>query len=138
MVMNNIFEGVKLSKIMSKEVISVPSDILIEQVIEDYFYKHNFVSFPVIDENTVKGIVTIDSLKTVTKEERKSKRAIDITIPLSDNLRVSEKDSVSEAMEKIFSNRVGRVLVIDEDRLIGIVSRSDILKYIKINSELNR
>ena len=138
MVMNNIFEGVKLSKIMSKEVISVPSDMLIEQVIEDYFYKHNFVSFPVIDENTVKGIVTLDTLKTITKEERKSKRAVDITIPLNDNLRVSEKDSVSEAMEKIFSNRVGRVLVIDEDLLIGIVSRSDILKYIKINSELNR
>ncbi len=138
MVMTNIFEGVKLRQIMSKEAISVQNDILIEQVIEDYFYKYNFVSFPVLEGSTVKGMITLDTLKTITKEERKSKLASDITIPLSENLRVSETDSVSNAMDKIFSNSIGRVLVMDGDELVGIVSRSDILKYIKINSQLKR
>lgn len=137
MVISNIFEGVKLREIMTKEVISVPSDILVERVIEDYFYKHNFVSFPVVEGRVVRGIITLDRLKTITKEERRVKCAEDILIPISENLRVSESDSVSSAMEKIFSNNVGRVLVMNEHELVGIVSRSDILKYIKINGELN-
>jgi predicted transcriptional regulator len=39
-------------------------------------------------------------------------------------------------MNKLFSNDIGRVLVIDEGVLVGIVSRTDILNFIRIHSQL--
>jgi len=50
---------------------------------------------------------------------------------------VDPKCSVKLAMDKIFSNDLGRVLVIEDGKLLGIISRTDILNYIRVYGKLH-
>ena len=42
-----------------------------------------------------------------------------------------------EAMDKLFANELGRVLVMEEDQVVGIITRTDILNYIRIHNRLD-
>ena len=52
-------------------------------------------------------------------------------------MQVSPDQTVSSTLEKLAKNGVGRVLVLDdEENLLGIVSNTDVLNYIRIHTQL--
>jgi predicted transcriptional regulator len=84
------------------------------------------------------GIVNVDSVKDIHKEAWSQTTVGIITTSLEDNIIVSPDDTVTAAMAKLFSNGIGRVLVMDQTKLIGIVSRTDILNYLRLHGQLNQ
>ncbi|HBH11810.1 MAG: Peptidase M50 [Clostridiales bacterium 38_11] len=135
-VMTDLFTKIKVSTFMSKNVISVGSHISIEALVENYFYKFKYTSFPVIDSDKVIGMVTVENIKTLNREEWNRTIIRNLITPISDDLIVHPQNNVSVAIKKIFQNGIGRVLVMDGEAIIGIVSRTDILNYIRIHSQL--
>lgn len=135
-VMTDLFTKIKVSTFMSKNVISVGSHISIEALVENYFYKHKFTSFPVTNFDQVIGMVTVENIKTLNRDEWDRTIVRNIITPINDDLVVHPENNVSVAIKKIFQNGIGRVLVMDGEVLVGIVSRTDILNYIRIHSQL--
>lgn len=137
-VMSNLFDEIRVSAFMTAKVIAVDYHISVQELVDSYFYNFKFTSFPVKRFDEVIGIVNLDRVRSVPREAWKQTTAGGITTPLEDNLVVSPNDTVSTAMTKIFGNSIGRVLVMDQAALIGIVSRTDILNYLRIHSQVNR
>jgi Zn-dependent protease/predicted transcriptional regulator len=137
-VMSNIFDEIKISEFMTANVIAVDYHISVQELVDNYFYQYKFNSFPVKKFEEVIGVVNFDRAKNVPKEERDQTTVGRITTPLEENLVVSPDDTVSTAMTKIFGNSIGRVLVMEQAALIGIVSRTDILNYLRMHSQFNR
>jgi CBS domain-containing protein len=52
------------------------------------------------------------------------------------SLAVSEDNDVAMILEKMIQEDKGRFLVIKNDRLVGIITRSGIANYLKIKGEL--
>lgn len=138
MVMSNIFDEIKISEFMTANVTAVDYHISVQELVDNYFYQFKFNSFPVKRFEEVIGVVNLDRAKNIPKEEWNQTTVGGITTPLEDNLVVSPNDTVSKAMTKIFSNSIGRVLVMEQGALTGIVSRTDILNYLRIHNQFNR
>ena len=137
-VMSNMFDKISVSEFMTAKVIVVDYHISVQELVDSYFYNYKFTSFPVKKDEEVIGIVNLERVKNVPKESWDQTSVGGIATSLEDNLIVSPNDTVSTAMTKIFSNSIGRVLVMEQVTLIGIVSRTDILNYIRIHSQFNR
>jgi len=105
--------------------------------VEEYFFRYKYNVFPIEDEETVIGLITIDNVKRIPKEEWGVTTVGSIATELGEGLVVSTDETVSNVMSKIFSNHIGRVLVMEEDRLVGIVSRTDIMNHLRIYMQLN-
>lgn len=135
-IMTDMFTKIKVSTFMSKNVISVGAHLSIEALVENYFYKYKYTSFPVIETDRVIGIVTVENIKTLNRDEWDRTIVRNIITPINNDLIVYPEDNVSSAIKKIFQNGIGRVLVMDGETLTGIVSRTDILNYIRIHSQL--
>ncbi|HWQ89584.1 MAG TPA: site-2 protease family protein [Desulfitobacteriaceae bacterium] len=138
MVMSDIFNKIHVSEFMSDNIMLVDSHQSVQELIDNYFYKYRFASFPVGKNNEIIGIIDRNSVLNIPKEAWSQTSVEDIIVPLQDNLIVSPDDTVTVAMTKLFSNGIGRVLVMEQTRLRGIVSRTDILNYIRIHSQLNQ
>jgi CBS domain-containing protein len=67
----------KASDLMSKDVLCVPQDLFIEELME-IINKTRFTTFPVVDkENNIQGIITlIDIIGTMKEESRKMRQAL--------------------------------------------------------------
>jgi len=134
---SDIFNKIHVSEFMTDHIVTVNYHISVQELVDQYFYKYKFACFPVRRNEEIIGIVNIDNVNSLNKESWDQTSVGRITTTLQDNLIVSPDETVSTAMTKLFSNGLGRVLVMDHGQLFGIVSRTDILNYIRIHSQLN-
>jgi predicted transcriptional regulator len=137
MLMNDMFTKIHIREFMTEDVVSIERSISVEKVIREYFYKYKYNSFPVVQGEEVKGIINIERLKDVDRDRRSQTPVGEIAIPIEGKYKVDPKCSVKLAMDKIFSNDLGRVLVIEDGKLLGIISRTDILNYIRVYGKLH-
>ena len=64
------------------------------------------------------------------------KQVRDIMRPIEQVPCLQPTDDATEAFRRMVSEDIGRMLVIEEGRLVGIVSRRDLLDLFKIKSDL--
>jgi len=127
-VMKKVLAGARVGNLMSKNVIVVPAILSLDRLVEDYFFKFRYTSFPVVEDDTLLGLVTFHDVKEVPREEWPTRTARDILIPLNPELLAHRQDDLMETMVKLARNGVGRLLIVEDSKLVGILSQRDILR----------
>jgi Zn-dependent protease/predicted transcriptional regulator len=120
--------------IMMREVIQVPPDLVVAQVVDEFFWRHRVSTFPLVSGGRVAGILTLDRVKQLPRERWAETPARDVMLPLSDALTTTPASSVWEAFEKLVRNGVGRLAVMDRDRLVGYLSIKDVVHILALRS----
>jgi Zn-dependent protease/CBS domain-containing protein len=138
MLLSDIFDKINIREFMTGKVVTVDRSMSVQELVDNYFYKYKFAIFPVSQDGRIIGIVSAASVKQLETGARSQATVGSITTPLSDKLIISPDDIVSTAMTRLRSNGIGRVLVMDQNNLLGIVSNTDILNYLWIRNQINK
>ena len=138
LVIKKAFSGLKVKDIMSKNIISVPDNISIRDLIDEYFFRYKHSCFPIIKDDSLLGIVNFHDVKGTSKEHWAHKTSVEIMIPINENIIIAENSPVEEAFQQLAQNGIGRLLVIRGDKLVGILSQSDIVKLFKVKLEADK
>ncbi|VVB95573.1 Zinc metalloprotease [uncultured archaeon] len=124
-----ILEGVKIKDIMSKNVTPVSPGMSVEELVDIMFrYKH--MGYPVVEDSELKGIVTFTDVQRVPKEERKKVRISEIMTKKL--ITLEEDDDAVNAIKLMTVNNIGRIVITKEKQIVGIVSRTDILRSVQL------
>ncbi len=134
-IISQVLAGTTVEEIMSKDVVTVDSHISLEKLVRDYFLSRRFAGYPVLREGAVAGLVTMDRVKDVPKTRWKELTVEDVMKPLVELVTVEPETAASDAMFKMSTREVGRILVMEGDELKGIVSRRDLTHLIKARVE---
>ena len=102
----------------------------------DYIYRYQFTHFPVFGRDELLGMVSLAQVKEIPKELWAFKQVRDIMTPIDEVPSLKPVDDATEALSRMVSSDVGRMPVIENGRLVGIVSRRDIMTLFKIKSDL--
>jgi Zn-dependent protease len=124
-------EGLLVGDVMSKDPVVVPSWITVELLVNQYVVGHQFTTFPTHSiDGRVDGLVTMRGIKKLPPQQRGLRRAIDIAIPAA-SVPVARRDErLTDLLKRLGPASDGRALVYDSDRLVGIVSPSDIYRML--------
>jgi CBS domain-containing protein len=128
--------GVMVNDIMTRNVLTVPPDILVEQLIADYLLVHRHGGYPVVKNGKMLGLVTMQSVRSVPKELRSVRRVEEIMVPIERVVTVNPTLSALDAMQKMGRARIGRLLVVEGTQLLGIVTSGDIMRTVHLRQEL--
>lgn len=128
--------GVKVSDLMSRDVVSVDGSLSLDKLVEDYFFKHRFQGFPVLDGNRIRGCVTIHDVKEVPKSQWATTRIHDILKPLTDSQILHPDGDAVEALSIMLRTGQGRLPVFDGDQLVGVITRRDIMDLFQLKTDL--
>ena len=118
--------------VMTRNVMTVPADATAADIADHFFWRHHVSSFPVVDGDRVVGIVGLDQIKALAAEHRAATRARDFMHPLSEALTVAPADSLWSALEKLTRNGVGRLAVLEGNRLAGYLSVKDVAHVLAV------
>jgi CBS domain-containing protein len=119
----------KLEKYMTTEVFVVNEDDLVELVAKVMEWK-NVNHVPVVNrENKVTGIITSTNLKQIQGQDQKLIIAKDIMV--KEIITAESTTSVEEANRIMLEQGIGCLPVIEMGELVGILTRSDLLKIIE-------
>jgi acetoin utilization protein AcuB len=122
---------------MNPSPITVTSDDSLHDALE-MLHRYNIRELPVVEHGNLIGIVTDRDLRQVApsyplfrdQEEIKyfSRNLKVATAMTPDPMVVAPDSSLVEAATKLDTYRIGSLPVVDKEKLVGIISVSDILK----------
>lgn len=132
LVFHQALKGVPVKQIMSVEVQTVPLSLSLDKLV-DYFYRYKFGAFPVTLNGDLKGLVTFHQLRNIPQEKWSTTTTAEIMTPLEKLIKVSPQQDAVEVMMKMAAENEGRVLVMENNQLVGILSRTDMMKLISMH-----
>jgi Zn-dependent protease len=128
--------GVSVADIMTKDVLTVPPEITVQQLVSEYFLVYHHGGYPAVKDGQVLGLITLQLVRNVPKDKREFETVQQAMIPSERAVVVKPSVNALDAMQSMARNKVGRVLVVDEGRLVGIATRDDIVKTIQTRQDL--
>jgi Zn-dependent protease/CBS domain-containing protein len=128
--------GVSVSSIMTRNVHSVRADATLEDIVHEQIMTHSHPAYPVFDDGRLLGILSLADIRQVPRERRPYVTAGEVVSPLKEEQTIRPEADVWEALTRMSSSNQGRLLVTEDGELRGIVSRTDVMRLIRVRMEL--
>jgi Zn-dependent protease/CBS domain-containing protein len=126
---NVLLQDIRVGSIMSSPVVTVAPALPVTRVIE-MMYATKHLGFPVVDRDMLVGMITVADVHNMPPVDRDAMQVRDVMN--RGVIAVAPETPVVDALRIMGSKDIGRVLVVDKDRLVGIVTRTDILKVVEL------
>jgi Zn-dependent protease/predicted transcriptional regulator len=129
-------EGLKARDLMNTEFETVPAGLPVQALVDDYILKKNERVFLVTVGGDLKGIVCLEDVKALPRSEWANSPVSQVMTP-KDKLQSVALDADGNAILAGLANGdVHQVPVMDGDKVVGVICRTDILRALKLRSEL--
>ena len=113
-----------------------PDQLPYQQLVQDYFYKYHYKMFPVLENGRVKGCISTREVKQIPHDQWSNYRVADIVKPCSRENTVSLHEDAIKALGLMSSTGNSRLMVLDGDKLAGIVTLKDLLQFLALKIDL--
>ncbi len=130
-------QGEPVRRFMTMQPDTVPPQVSVEELVNDYIYRYHHRLFPVVStEGKLAGCVTPERVRTVPREEWDRHSVQEIAAPCSQDNVISPDTDASEALAMM--NRTGntRLMVVDGGKLVAVVTLKDLLQFLARKLEL--
>lgn len=122
-------EGIKVRDVMTKDVVTMDVNTTVKEAI-DTMFRMKHLGYPVMSEGKMAGIVALSDVSKVPVEKRDT---VTVKEVMTDKvITVKPDDDAFTALQALTKNHIGRLVVIDGDRIAGIITRTDLLRSLEI------
>ncbi len=129
-------EGETVRRFMHTNPITVLPTTTIQQLVEDFVYRFHHKMFPLTEHDRLLGCVTTANIRTVPRDQWALRTAGDIAEPFGERNTIDVNTDAVKALATMSRTSASRLMVVDDDRLCGIVTLKDLLKFIELKVEL--
>jgi len=126
---SHLLQDVTVGDMMSRPVTTVPPTIPVSQVI-GMMYTSKHLGFPVVERDTLIGMVTLADVNRTSSIDREAMQVRDIMS--RDPITLPPTAPVIDALRIMSARNIGRIPVVLDGKILGIVTRTDILKVTEL------
>ncbi|MGW0393308.1 site-2 protease family protein [Streptomyces sp. NPDC003042] len=124
--------GVRAADAMSSPVETCPDWVTVERCVEDVAMRARHSALPLLDfEGRPSGMVHLPQLARTPVPQRPTLRVRDVATPLSQCTTSTPGDLLKDVLETLRPGSDMRVLVIDGQHLVGIITARDISRLLQ-------
>jgi Zn-dependent protease/CBS domain-containing protein len=138
MLLQDMLRGHTASEVMTRECVTVPPDITVEQLVNEHILSSGRRCFPVGSDSHTEGLVTLHNVRAVPRDARRTTSIRDAMIPFSQMKAVSPNEDLGNVMQILSENDINQVPVVWEGKVVGIVGRDNLINFINTRNELQR
>ena len=136
-----LFRGLLREKLvgdfMRTDAVTVPAGISVEEFVDDYVYRHHFKMYPVAADGSLLGAISVEDIKELPRIEWRDKKVRELMKPSEDSNTVSPHMPADKLLASMLQpGRPRRYMVVDEGRLVGIISLKDVLELLTLKLEI--
>jgi Zn-dependent protease len=137
MIVEQALSGARVSEIMVRDPIVLGPDETVISAIENYFLRYGFGGFPVAADGKVLGVVTLAQVRECPASARTSRRISEIMRPADGTIEITPGAGVSDAIRQMGAAAIGRLLVIDQGKLVGLITLTGVTRYVHTKMQLS-
>ncbi len=135
---NRAMRDLRVRDVMTRDVVTVTVDVTLTDLFERYFLIHHFIYYPVTSKGKLVGQVSIRNIAQVDRDAWMNTKVGAIATQLARESLLSPSDTIAHAVSRMSRGGPGRLLVIQDGELVGIVTRGDIMNGLQMRAALGR
>jgi len=136
LLLRTALEGEPVSRFMKTDPITVPRQLSVRELVEDYFLRHHHKLYPVVDGDRLVGCATTADIKKLPREEWDRQTVGAIVQGRCEENSIAPDADAMKALATMSRGRASRLMVVDGDRLVGILTLKDLLEFFSLKMEL--
>jgi Zn-dependent protease/CBS domain-containing protein len=131
-----VLKGEPVSRFMNRHPIVVPPVLDLRGWTEDYVYRYHRKLFPVASNGQLQGVISTQALARFPRQEWDKHTVAEAMRQDVNALSIAPNADALEALGTMQRTGSSRLLVTEGDRLVGIVSLKDLLRFLNLKIEL--
>lgn len=131
-----VFKGVKVSEVMNATPATVPANISLQKLVDEFLLPHGWHSAFVVQGEQLAGLITLSDIRHTPREEWAQTPVGFVMTPLERLHSVTPQQSLNEVLPLMVAQSVNQVPVVEDGRLLGTLSREDIVRFMEIRRSL--
>jgi len=136
LVMKQSFEGKTVRNFINPNPVTVPSHITLQEFVDKYIYRYHYKMYPVVKDDQMLGLITIQMLKAHPHEEWKHLLVSKVMQLQSPDNSIDSSTPINDALNKMSETGLSRLLVVEHKKVVGIITLKDLLEYLALKMEL--
>ena len=127
--------GTTVKEVMDASVETISPETSVEEMAQNVFRRHHRRAVPVTRDSRLLGIVTVTDVRGLP-QARWAQTPVEEIMTRSPLYSVAPDDDLNSAMRLVAQHDVNQLLVVDKGQLVGMLSRSDIIRHLHLSQEL--
>ena len=133
-VVRDLLEDVPVFRLMRPNVPTVAPTLTVSHLIYDYVMGTDERAFPVMEGERLVGLVCLEDIRKVPRENWEVTTVGEIMTDANHLDVVNASEDAGEALEKLTRRDVRQAPVVENGRLVGLLRRRDILRWLELQS----
>ena len=129
-------QGEPVRRFMNPQPITVAPSLDLRGWVEDYVYHLHHKAFPVASDGHLEGLISTQALSKIPRGEWEQHTVGEVMEHDLKAVTIPPDADALEALGKMQRSGATRLLVSEGDRLVGIISLSDLLRFLSVKIEL--
>jgi CBS domain-containing protein len=134
-VIHDVLEGVSVSRMMRLNPPTCEPRCTVGRLVHSHIMGADDQAFPILDEGRLVGLVTLEDVRQVGRDAWDATIVQEIMTPVEKLIMTSPDEDASKALEKLSGNDVRQLPVMSDGKLVGLLRRRDILKWLQLHAE---
>jgi Zn-dependent protease/CBS domain-containing protein len=124
--------GLRVRDLFVSDPVTTRPDITLAEFMDDVVWKTRYTTYPVAENGHAVGLLPFRRVAEVPRSEWDTRRVRDCMLPREEVPVVAPNDRLIDAATELAQSDVSRALVLEGDRLVGLLSGTDIARALEI------
>lgn len=134
--MKEMLAGVTVGDVAAQQCIAVPSDLRLDRLVGDLVLGAGLRCFFVTDNGRVKGLITLDNIRAVSRDLHGELTASQVMTPVDALVQADSGEDVLTLLQRMNEANASQAPVIVNGHPLGLFSRESLLRHIRLRNEL--
>jgi CBS domain-containing protein len=131
-----LLSGAHVSDLMTRDPVSAPADLSVEDFVETLLARHPHDVVPVTSDGELIGAAGFKQVRQIARAQWRTTSLEAITVPLSDLVVAEAGEPIELALERLQRARSSRAIVLNRGRLAGMLTLSDLAAHLRFRADL--
>lgn len=131
---HEMLEGITVSRLMRPVDVVIPPDTSISSLVNDWLLQYEERSYPVVDAGgRLLGVVSVSDVRKAPRDAWDSTPVSRVMTPVDAVVTTSPREDLGRAFDELLRHDTSEIPVVDGDRLVGMLRRFDIARWIELH-----
>lgn len=135
--LREMLKDIKVRTVMVSDCPALNKDLTIRELVDEYILHTTHRCFPVVEDDHVLGIVTLQDVKEVPREKRSEVTVEQVMISLENINTIDPESDLYTAMKQMATENTNQLPVVENGELVGMISRDNLMNVINVRSEFD-
>ncbi|WP_319460124.1 site-2 protease family protein [Micromonospora sp. RTP1Z1] len=132
--MGSALRGVRVGEVMTPQPQTASGDMTVADFVDHYLFAYRHSALPLTEDGRPVGLVTLDRVRGIPADRRATTTLGEVSCRADELVLAGPDEALNDLLPRLSECADGRALVVTDQRLVGIVSPSDISRAVQRGS----